>query len=107
MPENSKVKKLAKIILREVRAMLHKLKIKEDYANSICCGDKTFEVRYNDRNFQKGDYVEFNVVSRDGVPMPHSIDKIPFVITNVHSGLGMADGYVVLAIKRVDGDGNA
>ena len=87
--------------------MLHKLKIKEDYANSICDGDKTFEVRYNDRNYQKGDFIEFDAVARDGVPMQHNIEKMTFEITNVHSGLGMADGYVVLAIKRVDGDSNA
>lgn len=84
--------------------MLHKLKIMEDYANSICCGDKTFEVRYNDRNYQKGDFIEFNAVSRDGIWMIHNIAEMVFEITNVHSGLGMADGYVVLAIKRVYGE---
>ena len=84
--------------------MLHRLKIREDYANSICCGDKTFEVRYNDRNYQKGDFIEFDPVSRDGIRMIHNIEEMMFEITNVHSGLGMADGYVVLAIKRVDGE---
>ena len=81
--------------------MLHKLKIKEDYANSICCEDKTFEVRYNDRNYQKGDFIQFSCISRDGIPMPHDITKLTFAITNVHSGLGMSDGYVVLAIKKI------
>ena len=85
-----------------VNKMIHKVKIWEDYANSILCGDKTFEVRYNDRNYQKGDFIEFDGVSRDGLPMPHNIDGMMFEITNVHSGLGMAEGYVVLAIKRVD-----
>lgn len=84
--------------------MLHQVKIKEDYANSICCGDKTFEVRYNDRNYQKGDFIKFDPVSRDGIRMIHNIEEMMFEITNVHSGLGMADGYVVLAIKRVDGE---
>ena len=85
--------------------MLHKLKIKEDYANSIYCGDKTFEIRYNDRNYQKGDFIKFNVVERNGwLSMQHDIEKMTFEITNVHSGFGMADGYVVLAIKRVDDD---
>lgn len=88
----------------EMNRMLHRLKIMEDYANSICCGDKTFEVRYNDRNYQKGDYIEFSPVSRDGIRIIHNIEEIMFEITNVHSGLGMADGYVVLAIKRVDGE---
>ena len=83
--------------------MLHRLKIKEDYANSICCGDKTFEVRYNDRNYQKGDFIEFIAVARDGIRMIHNIEEMMFEITNVHSGLGMADGYVVLAIKRIAG----
>ena len=83
--------------------MLHRVKIKEDYANSICCGEKTFEIRYNDRNYQKGDFLKFDCISRNGIPMFHDIDRMIFEITNIHSGLGMADGYVVLAIKRVSG----
>ena len=35
----------------------HHLKILAEYFDSIACGDKTFEIRKNDRGFQKGDIV--------------------------------------------------
>lgn len=42
---------------------VHNLKIKPHYFNDVIRGLKTFEVRYNDRDFKKGDFIileEFN-----------------------------------------------
>lgn len=33
--------------------MIHELKILKSFADAIISGDKTFEVRHNDRGFQK------------------------------------------------------
>lgn len=41
--------------------MIHELKIFKSFADAIISGDKTFEVRHNDRGFQKGDKVRFKV----------------------------------------------
>ena len=38
---------------------LHELKIKEEYWNAILRGDKTFELRKNDRDYQVGDLIHF------------------------------------------------
>lgn len=36
---------------------IHHLKIKPKYFKDVAKGDKTFEVRYNDRNFKVGDII--------------------------------------------------
>ena len=35
----------------------HELKILPEYFNAVICGEKTFELRKNDRDFQRGDVV--------------------------------------------------
>lgn len=40
--------------------MKHELKIWPQYYQAVADGSKTFEVRKNDRGFQKGDIVELN-----------------------------------------------
>ena len=40
--------------------MRHELKIWPQYYQAVSNGSKTFEVRKNDRGFQKGDIVELN-----------------------------------------------
>lgn len=80
---------------------VHYLKIAEDYADSIACGNKTYEVRYNDRDYQKGDIIEFKVMCRGSDydrKLGHWLDGKQYRITHVHSGLGMAERYVVLGI---------
>ena len=43
--------------------MLHQLKIESKYFKKIVEGDKTYEVRENDRNFHKGDYLGLNEIA--------------------------------------------
>lgn len=82
--------------------MEHLLKIQEPYANAVADGRKTFEVRFNDRGYQAGDTIKFYaVLDRSFTMLRHPIYGRTFQITYVHSGLGMADGYVVLAIKEI------
>ena len=40
--------------------MIHELKILPEYFNAIISGEKTFEVRKNDRPFHKGDLLALN-----------------------------------------------
>ena len=39
---------------------IHELKIQSEYFNSIVSGKKSFEVRVNDREYQKGDLLALN-----------------------------------------------
>lgn len=84
---------------------VHKVKIYESYADAVLSGEKTFEIRNNDRGYQKGDHLRFEVKDDRGVYgiLTHGLNDKEYEITYVHSGLGMADGYVALAIKAVEG----
>ena len=84
--------------------MIHQLKIKESFADAVLRGDKTFEVRENDRGFQTGDFVMFTVLyNSDGLEMiNHPLSKRLYEITYVLSGWGIKEGYVVFGIKRVN-----
>lgn len=78
----------------------HYLKLDEVYCEPVYHGDKTFEVRYNDRGYQKGDYINFIPVDKIG-EINHPIGKRLYKITYIHSGLGLEKMYVVLGIKLV------
>lgn len=81
----------------------HALKLKEQYCDPIYDGDKTFEIRYNDRGYQKGDHIRFIPVTRDGMQSYyHPIEKEEYIVTYVHSGFGLKEDYVVLGIKNVN-----
>lgn len=43
----------------------HRLKIFVKYADAIMSGAKTFEIRKNDRDYEVGDSIVFNVVADD------------------------------------------
>ena len=80
----------------------HNIKILESFANAVLSGDKTFEVRENDRGYQAGDKVRFTVLyDSDHLENgSHALNKELFDITYVLSGWGIKDGYVVFGIRR-------
>lgn len=61
--------------------MIHELKILKSFADAIISGDKTFEVRHNDRGFQKGDKVRFKVEDNSEKREDHPISKKSYEIT--------------------------
>ena len=80
---------------------VHELKIAKDYADSVHFGDKTFEVRLNDRGFQKGDIVRFIPLNRLGVedrvhPLYYKEYEITYVLGSFY---GLAQGYVAFGIE--------
>ena len=88
--------------------MTHEIKILKQFADEIINGNKSFEIRKNDRGYQKGDFIKFRVIEKYenivlGVEHPLR-DKL-YEITYVLSGWGLKKDYVVLAIKeRKEGD---
>ena len=80
--------------------MTHELKIKEPFADAIDNGDKMFEVRYNDRGYQRGDVIKFTVVDKIDVPIySHPLTGAEFEITYVLNGWGIKDEYVVFGFR--------
>lgn len=84
--------------------MIHELKILSSFVRPILDGSKTFEIRENDRGFQKGDRVQFKVVSDDWTRKNSSIvnelEYTVFEITYVINGWGLKNGFVVFGIRR-------
>lgn len=87
--------------------MTHELKIQEVYADAVYVGDKTFEVRYNDRGFQKGDLIKFVAIDDNKSKTYHPINKLTYEITYVLSGWGIKEDWVVLAIKELERESRA
>ena len=86
---------------------VHTLKIEKDYADSVYFGDKNFEVRNNDRGFQKGDEIIFKVLKPSVVgtylderhPLHNARSEITYVLGSFY---GLADGFVAFGIKPID-----
>lgn len=80
---------------------VHDLKILNDFADSIVAEDKTFEIRENNKGFQKGDFIKFQAIDTMGINnFSHLINNKLYEITFVLSGWGLKDGVVALAIKE-------
>jgi hypothetical protein len=77
----------------------HELKTWPQYFERVNVGDKTFEVRRNDRNFQVGDFL----CLREWDPTTEKYTGKVFhaVVTYIISGeqFGIMPGFVVMAIK--------
>lgn len=84
--------------------MIHELKILKSFADAIISGDKTFEVRHNDRGFQKGDKVRFKVEDHSEKKEDHPISKKLYEITYVLNSWGINEGFVVFSIKEAADD---
>lgn len=96
--------------------MTHELKIQKQWADAKLVGEKPFEIRRNDRGFQKGDIVHYTVIDpkteepwrRPASSVPfhpdgrHPLEICDFVITYVREGAdGLEKGYCVYADQPV------
>ena len=82
--------------------MIQVLKIKQQYADRIADRVKKFEVRKNDRDYQVGDIIRFNVLDNEGyehTDYSHPLNNTEWQIIYIHTGLGMEKDYVVLGIE--------
>ncbi len=77
--------------------MIHDLKIEQNYLDNLLAGIKKSEIRLNDRDYQRGDTLRFKQYPFSGPTIEHL-----FEITHIHSGLGLAQNYVVLSVKLLD-----
>ena len=65
----------------------HQLKILSEYFNEVVSGNKTFEIRLNDRNFKVGDSLE--LLEHDGNDFTGSSasGKIKYIFSDTKFGL--------------------
>lgn len=88
--------------------MTHELKTYPNYFDAVVRGEKTFEVRRDDRGFQKGDILR--LVRHDGVLYRRSEEygyeyfaEITYVLTG--GQFGIEPGYVVMGLKSLEKGG--
>lgn len=81
--------------------MYHKIKLQENFCDAVLNKEKTFEIRYNDRGYQKGDKILFVPVDKNGIKISHPVEKILYEITYVINGWGLENGYVVFSIREI------
>lgn len=85
----------------------HRLKVFVKYADAIMSGVKTFEIRKNDRGYEVGDSIVFNVVADDchsfeeaaRHPLNGETYRIDYILNDFE---GLAQKYVALSISKVD-----
>ena len=85
--------------------MMHHLRLNINFADAVLSGEKNFEIRRNDRGFQKGDDIVFQVCDDYGRSMAHELNKHMYHITYVLSGWGLKRNYCVLAIREIAREG--
>lgn len=78
---------------------IHNLKLDIEFCDAVLNGDKSFEIRINDRGFQKGDFIKFTAEDKIST-CQHPINNEMYKITYVLNGYGLKEDFVCLAIKR-------
>lgn len=81
----------------------HELKILKPFADAISRGEKTFEVRKNDRSFEPGDIVEFTALNTETLNQEaHPINgrpyKVGYVLRFEDFPAGLQEGFAVFTI---------
>lgn len=79
--------------------MEHYLKIEKPFADAICDGRKTFELRRNDRGYNAGDTVRFHCVDK-GMEVAHAINSRVYDITYCLNGYELREAYIAFGIKE-------
>lgn len=79
--------------------MKHNIKLRIEYADAVLDGSKNFEIRQNDRGYQKGDTVQYQTVDREGNHVRHEVEDLEFLITYVLPSFHVTDGWVVFGTK--------
>lgn len=84
--------------------MIHSLKILPKYFNAVVSGQKTFEIRFNDREFQKGDYLALNEWEPTSFVGGHYTGRsgmvyVDYILYGAKGYPGLDEDYVIMAIK--------
>ena len=77
--------------------MTHELKIRPQFFDKVISGEKTFEIRKNDRNFIVGDRIILKEYDKEtGFTGRNAVFEITYVMTDTEF---VKKGFAVLGIK--------
>lgn len=77
--------------------MIHEIKIRPEYFDAVCKREKTFELRRNDRNYKKGDYLVLK--EWDGYFTGREITRYVNYILFDWMVEGLESGYCIMNLK--------
>lgn len=87
--------------------MIHEIKIQSKYYKKVLTGEKTFEIRFNDRNYAVGDILKLREIENN-MYTGETIDvRIMYMLKHADFPEGIPDGYVVFSIEKLGGLNNA
>ena len=81
----------------------HFLRIHPKYFKAVASGDKTAELRYNDRDFLVGDTItiqEYDLAIEGGYTGKEQYLEITHILTHKDFPQGLQPGYVLLSFKN-------
>lgn len=80
--------------------VIHRLKTDWQFYDLVNCGEKTAEIRLNDRNFHRFDFLLLERC-HPGIPISHQhFAEITHVLTHKDYPQGLQPGYVMLSLRR-------
>lgn len=87
---------------------VHDIKIQPPYFDDVCCGNKTFEVRKNDRDYRVGDILNLQEYDNNFLYGWHYTGReykvrISYIMDNTDF---CKDGYVIIGIKPMEQENN-
>jgi hypothetical protein len=92
--------------VEEGRRQKHDLKCWPDYFHAVARGDKPFDVRRDDRGYQKGDVLNLREYDPKGLTegSRYSGNAEQVLVTYVLTGgqFGIEPGYVVMGLQKFD-----
>lgn len=78
--------------------MIHQLKQMSEYFEDVVAGKKTFELRVDDRDYEKGDYLALNEIDNSGIYTGRScVVYVDYILRDLPHLL--PEGVVCMAIK--------
>lgn len=80
--------------------MCHNIKLDKKYYDLVCKNIKTFEIRYNDRNYKVGDYLkleEYDTYNKLYTGRS-SVRLITYILDDF---IGLQPGYIVMSIADI------
>ena len=76
---------------------VHELKIAPEYFEKVVSKEKTFEFRYNDRNYQVGDILKLKEYHNDNYTGRETSVQITYILQDFE---GLQKNYAILSIKH-------
>ncbi len=79
---------------------IHEIKIYPTYYQAIARGEKTFELRKNDRNYKVGDVLKLKEWDGENFTGHRMMRKITYIYHGANK-YGLSEGFCILSIKKV------